>query len=118
MKNLLLVPALMFPFNGSQEIQRLPVYEINPPTLIVTTIDPINGKIDNREELIEAMAFVESGGNPEVIGDLDLDAPSVGLLQIRPIMVREVNRILKNQGSEKRFRNRDRKKCRGIHRDV
>ena len=109
MKNLLLVPALMLPFNGSQEIKRLPVYEIQPPTLIVTTIDPINGKIDNREELIEAMAFVESGGNPEVIGDLDLDAPSVGLLQIRPIMVREVNRILKNQGSEKRFRNRDRK---------
>ena len=109
MKNLLLVPALMLPFNGSQEIKRLPVYEIKPPTLIVATVDPINGKIDNRKELIEAMAFVESGGNPEVIGDLDLDSPSVGLLQIRPIMVREVNRILKNQGSEKRFKNRDRK---------
>ena len=109
MKSLLLVPTLLLPFNSSQEIKQLPVYEIKPPTLIVAAFDPINGKIDNRGELIEAMAFVESGGNPEIIGDLDLDAPSVGLLQIRPIMVREVNRILKNQGSEKRFRNRDRK---------
>ena len=59
MKNLLLVPALMLPFNSSQEIKRLPVYEINPPTFNrYATVDPINGKIDNREELIEAMAFV------------------------------------------------------------
>ena len=108
MKNLLLIPALMLPFNGSQEIKRLPVYETNHPTSIVATVDPINGKIDNREELIEAMAFVESGGNPEVIGDLDLDAPSVGLLQIRPIMVREINRILKIQGEENCFELKDR----------
>ena len=55
------------------------------------------------------MAFVESGGNSEILGDLNLGAPSVGLLQIRPIMVREVNRILKNQGLVKRFKNSDRK---------
>ena len=81
--------------------------------LIIDIIEPevnlINGKIDNREELITAMAWVESGGNPETIGDLNLPMPSVGLLQIRPIMVREVNRILRKQGLDKRFKNSDRK---------
>jgi hypothetical protein len=81
------------------------------PNVVVEepVIDIINGKIDNREELIQAMAFVESGGNPNVIGDLALGIPSVGLLQIRPIMVREVNRILKKQGLDKRYKKRDRK---------
>ena len=72
-------------------------------------VNLINGKIDNRGELITAMAFVESGGNPATIGDLNLGTPSIGLLQIRPIMVREVNRILRKQGLDKRFKNSDRK---------
>ena len=93
---------------------RQPVVPIYSPQLSKTIIEEpsvnlINGRIDNRAELIEAISYVESGGNPEVIGDTHLSTPSVGLLQLRPIMVREVNRILRNQGLEKRFKNSDRR---------
>jgi len=106
MKNVLLVSTFLFTMTGSQSVKQeatetpiLPVIEI-----IKEEVNLINGKIDNREELIEAMAFVESGGNPATIGDINLGTPSVGLLQIRPIMVREVNRILRKQGLDKRFK--------------
>ena len=96
---------------GSESNYKEDIEVIDNP--IVDIIEPevnlINGKIDNREALIEAMAFVESGGNPATIGDINLGTPSVGLLQIRPIMVREVNRILRKQGLDKRFKNSDRK---------
>ena len=107
MKNLLLISALSIvvpnSVNSSKDVIQYDT--VSKPVVI----NLINGNIDNREELIEAMAFVESGGNPATIGDINLGAPSVGLLQIRPIMVREVNRILKNQGLEKRFKNSDRR---------
>jgi len=110
MKNVLFAATFLFTMTGSQDVKQevieepiLPVIEI-----IEEEVNLINGKIDNREELIEAMAFVESGGNPATIGDINLGTPSVGLLQIRPIMVREVNRILRKQGLDKRFKNSDR----------
>jgi len=109
MKAILLLPALLLSPVSPGESNPMPLQDISCPVIVEHTIDLINGKIDNRDELIQAMAFVESGGNPEIIGDLDLGAPSVGLLQIRPIMVREVNRILKNQGLDKKFKNHDRK---------
>lgn len=107
MRAILLIPALLISSVPSEEkivdiIQPITV-EVEP------VINLINGMIDNRDELIQAMAFVESGGDPEIMGDLDLGAPSVGLLQIRPIMVREVNRILKNKGLDQRFKKHDRK---------
>lgn len=40
--------------------------------------------------LIDAIIEVESGGDDSAVGQLD----EIGALQIRPIMVREVNRIL------------------------
>ena len=75
------------------------------------TVDKIepNGQIDNLNELIEALIWVESMGNENAVGDTHLDEPSIGVLQLRPIMVREVNRILKQKGSEKRFKLSDRK---------
>ena len=60
------------------------------------------------ETLIDALIIVESQGNDSAVGDTHLPSPSIGVLQIRPIMVREVNRILKIQGSEKRFSLKDR----------
>ncbi len=44
------------------EVMDNPIIDIIEPE-----INLINGKIDNREELIEAMAFVESGGNPATL---------------------------------------------------
>jgi len=116
MKRFLLIPAIIFTFtNYSTETYdelTLIKYTVEEPIIIEPiVIDLINGRIDNIEELIQAIAFIESGGNPNVIGDLALGIPSVGLLQIRPIMVREVNRILKKQGLVQRYKNHDRQKA-------
>jgi len=45
--------------------------------------------------LILALIMVESGGDPNAVGD---NGQAVGVLQIHPIMVQDVNRIL---GEEK-----------------
>lgn len=60
------------------------------------------------EPLIEALIMVESMGNDSAIGDVHMGEPSVGVLQIRPIMVREVNRILKLKRSDYKFKRKDR----------
>ena len=53
--------------------------------------------------VLKAIAHVESNGNPRAVsGD------QVGLLQIRPILVRDCNRILERRGSNKRYTLRDR----------
>tara|TARA_R110000803_G_scaffold49809_3_gene103604 strand:- start:1647 stop:2141 length:495 start_codon:yes stop_codon:yes gene_type:complete len=60
-------------------------------------------------DLIDALILVESRGNDSAIGDRHLVGnEAVGALQIRPIMVREVNRILKLQGKIQRFKLKDR----------
>ena len=60
-------------------------------------------------DLLSALIFVESRGNDSAVGDKHLIGnEAVGALQIRPIMVREVNRILKLQKSDKRFTLKDR----------
>ena len=58
--------------------------------------------------LVFALIQVESAGNDSCVGDKHLIIPSIGCLQIRPIMVREVNRILKRQKNTLRFKNKDR----------
>ena len=60
-------------------------------------------------DLVTALIFVESRGNDSAIGDRHLvGKEAVGALQIRPIMVREVNRILKIQKNDKRYKLKDR----------
>jgi hypothetical protein len=56
-----------------------------------------------KDHLLEAMIQVESRGNETCIGDKHLGRPSIGVLQIRPIMVREVNRILKKHKIKKKY---------------
>ena len=43
------------------------------------------------DTLIDALCFVESNNQPDAVGDKGL---AVGILQIHPIMVKDVNRIL------------------------
>jgi hypothetical protein len=73
-------------------------------------IQPISVvEIEPLEILIDAMIIVESQGNDSAIGDKHLGSNyAVGALQIRPIMVKEVNRILKLKGDEHRFQLKDR----------
>jgi len=80
-----------------------------PPREAVQLQSNKNGRIDSRDELITAIIHIESTGNPNAVGDTHLNMPSIGCMQIRPIMVREVNRILKKSGSDKRFKLKDRK---------
>ena len=61
------------------------------------------------KHLVSALIYVESRGNDSAIGDRHLVGnEAVGALQIRPIMVREVNRILKIQKIDKRYKLKDR----------
>jgi len=63
----------------------------------------------SERDLVTALIHVESRGNDSAIGDRHLvGEEAVGALQIRPIMVREVNRILKIQKSDKRYKLKDR----------
>ena len=60
-------------------------------------------------ELVNALIFIESSNNDSAIGDRHLIGnEAVGALQIRPIMVREVNRICKLTDSDIRFKLKDR----------
>ncbi|MFA5381946.1 MAG: transglycosylase SLT domain-containing protein [Candidatus Micrarchaeia archaeon] len=49
-----------------------------------------NGKAVNVERLLDAIAQVESGSRADAVGD---SGNAVGILQIWPIMVKDVNRI-------------------------
>ena len=66
--------------------------------------------MDSKEEktLVDAMIYVESRGNSKAFNEKE---NACGCLQIRPIMVREVNRILKTQKTEQRFSLEDRWDC-------
>ena len=65
-------------------------------------------QVEEVDLLLEAIIQVESRGKEGCIGDKHLGRPSIGVLQIRPIMVREVNRILKKQNIKKKYKLDDR----------
>ena len=80
---------------------------INPiPTPEVT--NEIIPEVEKIDILLEAMILVESRGIEDLAGDKHLGRPSIGVLQIRPIMVKEVNRILKKQNKKQKFNLEDR----------
>jgi len=55
--------------------------------------------------LIQSVIMVESSDNDSAH---NLSEDAVGCLQIRPIMVREVNRLLKRRGNNRRYTLKDR----------
>ena len=76
-----------------------------PPSLpIVKVIQPIKPK-PIEEDVVEGMILVESNGNDSAY---NASEEAVGCLQIRPIMLREVNRILRKQGDTLRYELEDR----------
>ena len=89
--------------NNKRSLIRQADLKIIQDSIIQDSIDNIN-----INKLVEALIQVESRGNDSAIGDRHLGKPSIGVLQLRPIMVREVNRILKKQKSEKRYKLKDR----------
>lgn len=82
--------------------------KLSPVTLKAKPIETVLPEI-TYDNLIQALIQVESEGIEDIHGDIGLkEGPSVGVLQIRPIMVREVNRILKLQKINKKYKLKDR----------
>jgi hypothetical protein len=82
------------------ELEAKPIEEIEVVDVIELT---------PTEKFLEAIIYVESKGNDSAIGDRHLGKNyAVGVLQIRPIMVREVNRILRLKKDKHRFKLKDR----------
>ena len=103
---LLLIP-ISFGMGGTQT-QPISVETIEPTKLEVEVVEPKFVKpvyTLDVEPLIQAMIMVESRGNDSAYHKGEKAA---GCLQIRPIMVREVNRILDIQKSELEYTLEDR----------
>lgn len=66
---------------------------------------PINRGLIMKDVLYSSIVWVESKGN----ANAKSRDGSVGIIQIKPVMVKEVNRICKIQGLEKKFTLADRK---------
>ena len=82
----LLCTSVNAPEQKLYEIERLPIEQIKIEHK--AEIKPI---VRDLEDLIEAMVWVESKGDPNAFAKRE---DAAGVLQIRPIMVNEVNRIL------------------------
>ena len=106
MKKIIFLSTLpLFLSSGHSEVAPI----IEPPTLQTSVIEQtITVPPQPVDELVNALIYVESRGNDSAIGDVHLKTPSIGALQIRPVMVREVNRILKIMGSTQRYKLKDR----------
>lgn len=71
--------------------------------IIAALILSLSAQARDWGRVLKAIAYVESNGNPRAVcGD------QVGLLQIRPILVKDCNRVLERRGSSKRYSLRDR----------
>lgn len=71
----------------------------------ITAMTPIKKEESIRELFYSSISWVESTNNPNAVSK----DGSVGIVQIRPVMVEEVNRICKMKGINKRFTLADRR---------
>tara|TARA_R110002020_G_scaffold195451_2_gene396438 strand:- start:4594 stop:5073 length:480 start_codon:yes stop_codon:yes gene_type:complete len=55
------------------------------------------------DSLLQSIIKVESNGDSLAVGDKHLSTPSIGLLQIRRVMVDEINRILRKRNDTIRY---------------
>jgi len=107
MKHLVLALGLVaLPVKQKQESLLSPIQPLTP--YIQTSKQTKTLKINKPKSLVDALILVESAGNPNAFCKKE---NAVGCLQIRPIMVREVNRILRKQNNDKRFTKKDRWDC-------
>ena len=95
---------ITYTFTGTAETEKIEETNVEAEKSTRDTIPTI----DSVQDLLNALIFVESRGIENAVGDKHLGKPSVGVLQIRPIMVAEINRILRKQKVEKRFKLKDR----------
>jgi hypothetical protein len=103
---LIVVALLSFGMTDSKEEKKVEIIELESKPIQPIVVEEI--QIPKVDDLINALIMVESSGNDSAVGDTHLGEPSIGVLQIRPIMVREVNRILKLKGTKHRYKMNDR----------
>ena len=94
MKKLLLIPILGYVQAPSEGFIPSP-----------SPVKQIEVEVIEQPDLVKALIQIESSGRDHAH---NVSEDAVGCLQIRPIMVREVNRILRKQGGTFRFKLEDR----------
>jgi len=67
-------------------------------------ITSISNKKTQIDKLMKALIWVESKGDSTAFAP---NENAIGVLQIRPIMIRDVNRILKLKGEDNRYHHND-----------
>lgn len=105
-KNVLVLTIGFLFFSSLTSLDNLNNYEVEHVSVkFLKQMELERMRIKN---LIDALIIVESQGNDNAVGDSHMSQPSIGALQIRPIMVREVNRILRLKGVEDSYNLDDR----------
>ena len=87
------------------EIVEIPTKEVTFEVESEVELELAPVELRNLDELVEALIWVESRGNDSAFHKGE---NAVGCLQIRPIMVKEVNRVLDLQGSDNIYTLEDR----------
>ena len=105
MKHLILVLGLLTIPTKQENLQPLPT--LPPPYIRATIVQPTL-QPNQCKTLVDALILVESSGNSRAYNKKER---ACGCLQIRPIMLREVNRILRKQKSNQKFTLEDRWNC-------
>ena len=94
MKKFLLTATLLVPISLNTEpltTQYEEIFTENQPTIDVDTCDTLKSQPDSMDYFISSLIWVESRGNDSAYCYSERAA---GCLQIRPIMVSEINRIV------------------------
>ena len=97
MKTILITIAIVSSIYTYDAVTEVKIVESKPDVEIVEVVKDSVIKMSN---LTEAIIQVESVGNDSAYNKSE---DAVGCLQIRPIMVREVNRLLKKRKNPKRY---------------
>lgn len=98
----IMVYKLLTDKHEPKEIEHNEPYNVDTDTVYIIKTDTVYVHVD---DLISAVMRVESKCNDSAV---NVRTEAVGCLQIRPIMVREVNRIQKIRDSPGQFTNDDR----------
>jgi hypothetical protein len=97
MKTILITIAIVSSIYTYDAVTEVKIVESKPDVEIVEVVKDSVIKMSN---LTEAIIQVESVGNDSAYNKSE---DAVGCLQIRPVMVREVNRLLKKRKNPKRY---------------
>lgn len=109
-KLILLIPFVVGFTSTSEYHTATPIIKLQPKEIEIEEVVPKPDLVEVKSvvdlaPLIEAMIWVESRDNDSAYNKRE---DAVGCLQIRPIMLRECNRILELQNVEKRYTLQDR----------